>query len=64
LIEIVDPRTGQPTADGAAGEVVVTTLTRQAMPLVRYRTGHRAALMASPCACGSALRRLKLTVAV
>ncbi|MGD9365837.1 MAG: AMP-binding protein [Desulfobacteraceae bacterium] len=57
-IEIVDPDTGQPAADGTSGEVVVTTLTREAMPLVRFRTGHRAAVMAAPCRCGTVLRRL------
>jgi phenylacetate-coenzyme A ligase PaaK-like adenylate-forming protein len=57
-IEIVDPDTAQPVADGTCAEVVVTTLTREAMPLVRYRTGHRAAVMAASCPCGSVLRRL------
>jgi phenylacetate-CoA ligase len=57
-IEIVDPETAQPVADGRFGEVVVTTLTREAMPLIRYRTGHGAAVMTEPCPCGSKLRRL------
>jgi phenylacetate-CoA ligase len=57
-IEIVDPRTGRSVADGGFGEVVVTTLTREAMPLVRYRTGHGAAIMTDPCPCGSRLRRM------
>jgi phenylacetate-coenzyme A ligase PaaK-like adenylate-forming protein len=57
-IEIVDPDTAQPAADGTCAEVVVTTLTREAMPLVRYRTGHRAAVMAASCPCGTVLRRL------
>ena len=58
IIEIIDPHTMQPVADGTNGEVAMTTLTRQAMPLVRYRTGHRAAIMAEACPCGSLLRRL------
>jgi phenylacetate-CoA ligase len=58
IIEIVDPRTTRPAADGIRGEVVVTTLTREAMPLVRYRTGHMAAMVAAPCPCGSELRRI------
>ncbi|MEJ2157347.1 MAG: AMP-binding protein [Desulfobacteraceae bacterium] len=58
FIEIIDPQTCRPLADGTFGEVVVTTLTREAMPLVRYRTGHRAAFMTAPCPCGSQLRRL------
>jgi phenylacetate-CoA ligase len=57
-IEIVDPRTARPVADGVVGEVVVTTLTREAMPLIRYRTGHGAAIMTDPCTCGSKLRRM------
>ncbi len=58
FIEIIDSQTRRPVADGTFGEVVVTTLTREAMPLVRYRTGHRAAFMTDPCPCGSQLRRL------
>lgn len=58
IIEIVDPRTTRPVADSIRGEVVVTTLTREAMPLVRYRTGQRAAFVASSCPCGSELRRI------
>jgi phenylacetate-CoA ligase len=57
-IEIVDPRTAQPVADGEFGEIVVTSLTREAMPLIRYRTGHGAAIMTAPCPCGSKLRRM------
>lgn len=58
IIEIVDPLTALPARDGNHGEVMVTTLTREAMPLVRYRTGHWAAVMTAPCPCGSELRRL------
>jgi phenylacetate-CoA ligase len=57
-IEILDPVTAQPATDGTCGEVVVTTLTREAMPLVRYRTGHKAVIMAAPCPCGTVLRKL------
>ena len=60
LTEIVDAQTGRPVPDGTFGEVVVTTLTREAMPLVRFRTGLRAAIMPGRCPCGSALRRLTL----
>jgi phenylacetate-CoA ligase len=58
FIEIVDPATARPVADGTYAEVVVTTLTREAMPLIRYRTGHWAAFMKAACPCGSRLRRL------
>ncbi len=58
LIEIIDPETGAPLPDGESGEVVLTTLSRRCMPLFRYRTGDRAALMRSPCPCGAAAARL------
>lgn len=38
VLEIIDPETGQPVADGELGEIVITTLSREAMPLIRYRT--------------------------
>jgi phenylacetate-coenzyme A ligase PaaK-like adenylate-forming protein len=60
IIETVDPETARPVADGAYGELVVTTVTREAMPLIRYRTGHTCAFNSDPCACGSVLRRLTL----
>ena len=58
LIEIVDISGHKVLAQGEEGEVVITTLQRQAMPLVRYRTGDVACLLPAPCACGSPLRRL------
>jgi phenylacetate-CoA ligase len=58
FIEIVDPASGEPVADGAPGEVVFTTLTRRGMPLVRYRSGDISRLMPGSCACGSPLARL------
>ena len=58
LIEIVDISGRKVLAPGEEGEVVITTLQRQAMPLVRYRTGDLACLLPTPCACGSPLRRL------
>ncbi|MEJ2153742.1 MAG: hypothetical protein P8X96_00250 [Desulfobacteraceae bacterium] len=58
ILEIVDPWTSRPVPHGAYGEVTVTTLTREAMPLIRYRTGHWAAVMTQPCQCGSLLQRL------
>jgi len=58
LFEIVDPDSGLPLPDGRKGEVVFSTLTRRAMPLLRYRTGDLAAMHAEPCPCGSVLRRL------
>ena len=58
LIEIVDITGSKVLPTGAAGEVVITTLQREAMPLVRYRTGDVASMLPGPCACGSPLRRL------
>lgn len=58
LVEIVDPVTGDPLPEGQVGELVLTTLQREAMPLVRYRTGDAASLLPGPCACGSPLHRL------
>lgn len=57
--EIIDPVSAQPLPDGEYGEVVFTTLTRQGMPLVRYRTGDISRFIAEPCQCGSMLRRLE-----
>jgi phenylacetate-CoA ligase len=58
LFEIVDPDTGKPVPEGVEGEVVFTTLTRQAMPLVRYRTGDVSRFIPGPCPCGTVLKRL------
>lgn len=58
LVEIVDPCTGGTLADGRVGEVVLTTLGREAMPLIRYRTGDMASLDRSPCPCGGVTARL------
>ena len=58
LFEIIDPSTGEVLPDGAAGEIVFTTLTRQAMPLIRYRTGDFSRFLQDPCPCGSVLKRL------
>jgi len=58
LVEIVDLASGRPLPDGETGEIVITTLTREAMPLIRYRTGDAASMLPGPCRCGSPLRRL------
>lgn len=57
--EIVHPGTGQALLEGEVGELVLTTLTTRAYPLVRFRTGDRARLMCEPCPCGRTLRRLE-----
>jgi phenylacetate-CoA ligase len=58
LIEIIDPQTGEPLPDGQPGELVMTTLCREAMPLLRYRTRDITSLIAEPCPCGRTHRRL------
>jgi phenylacetate-coenzyme A ligase PaaK-like adenylate-forming protein len=57
-VEVVDPLSGRTLPDGVSGEVVFTTLNRQAMPLIRYRTGDIARFLPEDCPCGSILRRL------
>jgi phenylacetate-coenzyme A ligase PaaK-like adenylate-forming protein len=56
--EIVDTRTGGAVAEGEAGEVVFTTLTRRAMPLIRYRTGDLSRFLRESCPCGTVLKTL------
>lgn len=56
--EVVNHKTGEPCLDGEIGEVVFTTLTRQGMPLIRYRTGDIACTIETPCPCGTVLRRM------
>ena len=58
LIEIVDPETGIVLPEGEFGEIVFTTLTRRAMPLIRYRTGDFSRWLKGPCECGSILKIL------
>jgi hypothetical protein len=58
-LEIIDPVSAQPLPDGEYGEVVVTTLTRLGMPLIRYRTGDISRFIPGQCLCGSVLRRLE-----
>jgi len=57
--EIIDPFTGALVEDGVYGEVVFTTLHRQAMPLIRYKTGDMARFSTQPCACGTFLRTME-----
>ncbi len=58
LVEIIDPRTQEVLPAECVGEIVVTTLKHEAMPLIRYRTGDLSSLIAAPCPCGSPLMRL------
>ena len=56
--EIIDPATGEVQPDGIEGELVLTTLTKQAMPMIRYRTRDIAMLLPGRCECGRTLRRI------
>jgi phenylacetate-CoA ligase len=58
LVEVVDPKTLQPVAPGEVGELVITTLTKEAFPMIRYRTRDLTRLIAEPCACGRTTRRM------
>jgi Coenzyme F390 synthetase len=56
--EIIDPETGDVLPDGSEGELVLTTLSKEAMPMIRYRTRDVTSIIAEPCACGRTLRRI------
>jgi phenylacetate-coenzyme A ligase PaaK-like adenylate-forming protein len=58
IVEVVDPGSGQPVADGTPGELVFTTPTKQALPLLRYRSGDIASLHRERCPCGRTLVRM------
>jgi phenylacetate-CoA ligase len=60
LPEIVDPESGKPLPDGEEGVLVFTTLTKQAMPVLRYWTGDITSLNSEPCECGRTLTRMAL----
>jgi len=56
--EIIEPETGEVLLPGSTGELVLTTLTKEAIPLVRYRTRDITSLIAEPCACGRSFVRM------
>jgi phenylacetate-CoA ligase len=60
--EIIDPETGKVLPDGEEGELVLTTLSKQAMPMIRYRTRDISVLHSEPCPCGRTLRRIRRIV--
>jgi phenylacetate-CoA ligase len=57
--EIIDPETGAPLPDGAEGELVLTTLSKKAMPMIRYRTRDITSIIPERCSCGRTLRRIR-----
>ena len=58
LCEIVDPQTGEPLPEGEQGELVITNLTKQGSPLIRYRTRDLTTLITEPCRCGRTHARI------
>ncbi len=58
IVESIDPVTGEVVPDGEEGELVFTTLTKEAFPLIRYRTKDMSRLMKEPCSCGRSLTRM------
>lgn len=58
LPEIIDPKTGEAVEEGEAGELVLTTLTREATPVLRFRTGDITILKTEECPCGRTLARM------
>ena len=59
LPEVVDPQTGEPVEPGGQGELVLTTLTKEALPVIRYRTGDVNSFVDGDCPCGRTHRRIK-----
>ena len=57
--EIIDPDTGESLPDGQEGELVLTTLSKKAMPMIRYRTRDITCIITEPCACGRTIRRMR-----
>ena len=62
VVEVLDPDTNDPVPEGAVGELVFTALTREAVPLIRYRTGDLAAVTRALCECGRTLARMSKVV--
>jgi len=58
LMEIVDPKTDEVLPDGEEGELVLTTLSKQAIPMIRYRTHDMTSIIPERCACGRTIRRI------
>jgi phenylacetate-CoA ligase len=59
VVEVVDPESGVPLEEGVEGELVFTTLLKEAMPMLRYRTGDIASLIFEPCRCGRTTARIR-----
>ena len=62
LVELINPETFEPVNPGEIGEMVITTLTKEAFPVVRYRTRDLTRLIPDPCPCGRTMRRMSRIV--
>ncbi|HEY5497180.1 MAG TPA: phenylacetate--CoA ligase [Syntrophales bacterium] len=62
LPEIIDPKTGATLPPGSVGELVLTTLAKEAFPMIRFRTGDLTSLDYEPCQCGRTMVRMKKTM--
>ncbi len=62
FVEVVDPSTGEPLPVGEPGELVFTTLTKEALPVIRYRTGDVASVDLTPCRCGRTSVRMSRVI--
>jgi phenylacetate-CoA ligase len=58
LVEVLDPASDEPVPDGEVGELVVTSLTKECSPVLRYRTGDLSRVTREPCACGRTTARM------
>ena len=58
MLEIIDPVTEKPVPEGQSGEMVFTTISKEGMPMLRYRTHDISSITTSPCACGRTTLRL------
>ncbi len=59
LVEVLDPESGEPVAEGERGELVLTTLRKTARPMIRFRTGDVVSVTTEPCRCGRTSLRLR-----
>jgi phenylacetate-CoA ligase len=62
IVEAVDPRTGEELEPGEIGELIITTITKEAFPLIRFRTGDLCSLEYEPCQCGRTLARMSRVI--
>jgi phenylacetate-CoA ligase len=58
IVEVLDSASGQTAGEGEEGELVITSIHREGMPIVRYKTGDMTRIISEPCACGSILKRI------